>query len=104
MTEQLAFEDLANLHRICTEFINVGMYNNATARYKINDTNDFDAVLAEMRKGCAHLTIKRDVNAKVIVEVYNESQDCDYYLYIFLTETDDDKLLITLSVDSDIVP
>jgi hypothetical protein len=104
MTEQLAFEDLPNLHRICTEFINVGMYNNSTARYKINDTNDFDVVLDEMRKGFAHLTIRRDVNAKFIVEVYNESQDCAYYLYIFLTETDDDKLLITLSVDSDIVP
>jgi hypothetical protein len=113
MAEQLTFNDLASLHQICTDFINdpdvrVGMQNNwvdmCTISYKITDTNDFDLVLDEMRRGFGSLPIKRDVNGNFTVEVYSEPQDYHYDIYLFLTETDDDGMLITISTKSYIVP
>jgi hypothetical protein len=113
MAEQLTFNDLSSLHQICTDFIDdsdviVGMQNDwidmCTVRYKITDTNDFDLVLDEMRKGFATLPIKREVNGNFTVEVYSKPQDYHYDIYVFLSETDDDGLLITISTKFNIVP
>jgi hypothetical protein len=57
-----------------------------------------------MRRGFGSLPIKREVNGNFTVEVYSEPQDYHYDIYLFLNETDDDGLLITISTKSYIMP
>lgn len=109
MSRDIVFNDLSSLSQWCIDVI-----EEECLRFRITDTNDFDMVLNQMRNSFGNHTVGQDLNGKFVIGVSADDSvdvvNAIYAIYgmrivyVFLTETDDDKLLITLSTDHNIVP
>ena len=82
---------------ICTKFVND---HRRLRRYRVYGSNNIYQVLAELRVGIAngglHITFENSLY--IAVEVQGN------VIYVFVTETDADTLLVTISTNPNIVP
>lgn len=88
----------AKIGEICTKFVD---NLRSLKRYHITGSNDYYAVLNEIQIGITNsgLYITHADSTRIDVQVQE-----DIMIYIFLSETDADTLLVTISTNSNIVP